>query len=106
MPPPRFVRCNSTSELRSVSVTSGNGEIVGAGCAARPGDGEASGAAAVAVSAGAGEEGGGDAPVATAGCGCICFTGYSRQSTSPITQRVTSLQAVRSLVFAARALHN
>src|SRR6516162_10200889 len=96
MPPPRFVKRNSTSELRNVSIfsaklgTDSAPCVVGSGVAS--GDGEVAriaGVAAGEVCPGAGVTG--------AGRGAICFARYISHTTSPTTQRATTIHAVRSI---------
>src|SRR5437588_11338216 len=96
MPPPRLVKRNSTSELRSVSTLSAKVGTGSLGCAAASGvasgDGEGARIAGVAV----GEVCPGDA-VTGAGLGAICFARYISHTTSPTTQRATTIHAVRSI---------
>src|SRR6516225_5105618 len=96
MPPPRLVKCNSKSELRSVSSFSAKVGTDSAPCGAVSGevsgDGESASIAGVAV----GEACPVDA-VMGAGLGAICFARYISHSTSPTTQRATTIHAVRSI---------
>src|SRR4030081_666867 len=104
MPPPRFVRRSSTSSFRSVSFFSANAGVAWA--------------AGVAAGAGAGEDetkGTGDALVpargagvgdnaAVAGCGRgDCLTIHHSHATSPATQSITAIHAVRSIKLGALA---
>src|SRR5215468_8470043 len=96
MPPPRFVKRNSTSELCKVATFSAKVGTDSAPCAV--GSGEASG-----------DGEGGRIPgvvvgkVCTgveatgAGLGAICFARYISHTTSPTTQRATTIHAVRSI---------
>jgi hypothetical protein len=96
MPPPRLVKRNSKSELRNVSTFSekiGTDSAPGdAGSGVASGEGEGSRTAGVAV---------GDvcpAVVVTgARLGAICFARYISHTTSPTTQRATTIHAVRSI---------
>src|SRR5262245_22688512 len=96
MPPPRFVKRNSTSELCKVATFSakvGTGSApCGAGSGVASGDGEGARIPSVAV----GEACPVDA-VKGAGLGVICFARYISHSTSPTTQRATTIHAVRSI---------
>src|SRR5215831_8030628 len=96
MPPPRFVKRNSTSELRNVSIFSSKLGTDSAPCGATSdvasGDGEVVRIAGVAV--------GEVCPVGAvtgAGRGAICFARYISHTTSPTTQRATTIHAVRSI---------
>src|SRR5262249_51147550 len=100
MPPPRLVKCNSTSALRSVSVrsTNGAGVALGAGvattadCAATVAAADAAGVALVPGTAGEGV-------VAAPGRGAACREVHICQAKSPSTQRVTAIHAVRSINY-------
>src|SRR5436190_24241975 len=95
MPPPRLVKRNSTSELRNVSTFSAKVRTDSAPCGAASGeasgDGEGARIAGVAVRE--------VCPVAVmgAGLGAICFARYISHTTSPTTQRATTIHAVRSI---------
>src|ERR1700746_2108130 len=95
MPPPRLVKRNSTSELRNVSTFSAKVGTDSAPCGAASGvasgDGEGARIAGVAI----GELCPG-AAVTGAGL-AICFARYISQTTSPTTQRATTIHAVRSI---------
>src|SRR5215472_9884518 len=96
MPPPRLVKRSSTSDVRNVSVFSAKLGTGSAACGAASGvttaDGEGAAIAGVAV----GEVCPG-AVVAGAGLGAICFARYISHTTSPTTQRATTIHAVRSI---------
>jgi len=96
MPPPRLVKRNSKSELRSVSTFSSKAGTDSAPCGAASGvasgDGEGARTAGVAV----GKVCPGVA-VTWAGLGAICFARYISHTTSPTTQRATTIHAVRSI---------
>src|ERR1700745_2305663 len=96
MPPPRFVKRNSASEVRSVSNFSAkvgtDSAPCGAACGVVTGEAEGARIAGVAV----GEVCPGDA-VTGAGLGAICFARYISHTTSPTTQRATTIHAVRSI---------
>src|SRR5262245_43850471 len=96
MPPPRLVKRNSTSELRNDSIFSSkigtDSEPCGAVSGVASGDGEGArtnGDAVGDVCPGAAAMG--------AGRGAICFARYTSHTTSPTTQRATTIQAVRSI---------
>src|SRR3954453_20074218 len=103
MPPPRFVRCNSTSELRSVSVCSTNSAGVAVGTTLAAGSACRGGVAAA-------DDDANGVPVAVAGAGegavtprgrCTdCRATQNSQPMKPRTQRVTAIQAVRSILIA------
>jgi hypothetical protein len=103
MPPPRFVRCNSTSLLRSVSIFSGKAGTVSATCGVGDGMGEASeagdalelGAAVVAV---------GDEELIDGRRGA-CLATHHSHATSPMTQSMTTIHAVRSIKSGAAVIH-
>src|SRR4029077_14737318 len=96
IPPPRLVKRNSKSELRSVSSFSAkvgtDSAPSGADSGAASGDGEGATIAGVVV-------GGGSLWVAVTGggLGAICFARYTSHTTSPIMQRGTTIHAVRSI---------
>src|SRR5262245_60467698 len=96
MPPPRLVKRNSTSELRNVSTFSvkvgTDSAPCGAGSAVASGDGEGARIPGVAVG-----EGCPGAAATGAGLGAICFARYISHTTSPTTQRATTIHAVRSI---------
>src|SRR6478736_3938796 len=98
MPPPRLVKRNSTSELRNVSTFSakvGPGSApCGAASGEASGDGEAARIAGVAVDEVCPGVG---VALMGAGLGAICFARYTSHTTSPITQRATTIHAVRSI---------
>src|SRR5216110_2772946 len=96
IPPPRFVRRSSTSELRSVSIFSGKPGVASAGFAGIAGAATAGGAEALPAVVGTGETCSDPAAIG-ARLGGVCFTRYSSHSTSPTTQRATAIQAVRSI---------
>ena len=89
IPPPRLVKCNSTSELPSVSVRSTNGRGVALGAAAGC---VATDPAGVALTPGTVGEG-----VATAGRGIACRELHICQAKRPSTHRMTATHAVRSI---------
>src|SRR4029077_12478687 len=96
MPPPRLVKRNSKSELRSVSTFSAKVGVDSVPCGAASGvasgDGEGPGIVGVAV--------GEVCPcvaVTGAGLGAICFARYISHTTRPTTQRATTIHAVRSI---------
>src|SRR5258708_7647908 len=96
MPPPRLVKRNSTSELRNVSTFSAKVGADSAPCGEASGeaigDGEGARIAGVVV----GEVCPG-AAVEGADLGAICFARYTSHTTSPTTQRATTIHAVRSI---------
>ena len=102
MPPPRLVKCNSKSELRSVSSFSAKVGTDSAPCGAASGvasgDGEGPRIAGVAVC-----EVCPCVAVTGAGLGAICFARYISHTTSPTTQRATTIHAVRSIKNHAEA---
>src|SRR5436305_7063315 len=105
IPPPRFVRRSSTSELRSVSIFSGK---LGAASAAFDGIAGAEttgGVEALPAAVGMGEICCGPG-VPGARLGGVCFTRYNSHRTSPTTERATAIQAVRSIKgHAEKAIH-
>ena len=96
IPPPRFVRRSSTSELRSVSIFSGKLGAASAAFAGIAGAATTGGVEALPAAVGMGEICCG-AAVTGARLGGVCFTRYSSHSTSPTTERATAIQAVRSI---------
>src|SRR4029077_13572633 len=96
MPPPRFVKRNSTSELRNVSTFSAkvgaDSEPCDVGSGVPSGEGEGARIAGVAV-----DKVCPGAAVTGAGLGAICFARYISHTTSPTTQRATTIHAVRSI---------
>src|SRR6476660_3700803 len=96
MPPPRLVKRNSKSELRSVSTFSAKVGTDSASCGAdsgeASGDGDGARIAGVAV-----DEVCPGVAVTRAGLGAICFARYTSHMTSPTTQRATTIHAVRSI---------
>ena len=96
MPPPRFVKRNSTSELCKLATFSAkvgtDSAPCGAGSGVASGDGEGARIPGVAV----GEVCAGVA-VTGPGLGAICFARYISHMTSPTTQRATTIHAVRSI---------
>src|SRR5436189_4199079 len=103
IPPPRFVRRSSTSELRSVSIFSGKLGAVSAALDGIAGAATTGGVEALPAPVGLGEICCG--AVATgARLGGVCFTRYSSHNTSPTTQRATAIQAVRSIKSHAEAI--
>src|SRR5213080_115890 len=102
IPPPRFVRRSSTSELRSVSIFSGKLGVASAAFAGIAGAATAGDAEALAEVVGTGETCSGPTAIG-ARLGGVCFAKYSSHSTSPTTQRATGIQAVRSIQGHAEA---
>src|SRR5262245_22961537 len=96
MPPPRLVKCNSTSELRNVSTLSAKvgADSVAWGAASGEASGEGEGARNAGVAVGEICPG---AAVTGADLGAICFARYISHTTSPTTQRATTIHAVRSI---------
>lgn len=96
IPPPRLVMRSSASLLRSSSVFSAN-DVVGCSIAgAGVEKGEAAGAAVAVTTAGDGC-GDGDGAPAAAGV-CIWRATHHCQANNPITQRMTTIHAVRSII--------
>src|SRR5439155_18342823 len=96
MPPPRFVRRSSTSELRRASTFSAKVGAVSTPCGTASGvasgDGDGTRTAGDVVG-----EACPDAAVTGAGLGAICFAKYNSQRRRPTTQRATTIHAVRSI---------
>src|SRR5215469_17884882 len=96
MPPPRFVKRNSTSELRNVSIFSAKAGTDSAPWGTDSGEarGDGEGARISGVTVG---EICPDTAVTGARLGPICFARYISHTTSPTTQRATTIHAVRSI---------
>src|SRR4029434_4199594 len=96
MPPPRLVKRNSTSEWRNVSTFSVKVGTDSAPCGAASGEasGDGEGARIALVAAG---EVCHVVAVTGAGLDAICFARYISHTTSPTTQRATTIHAVRSI---------
>lgn len=103
MPPPRFVRRSSTSALRNVSIFSGKLAIGSATRGVTAGTGETKGAGDALVPATDGDALG--EAVVIDGCGRVCFATHHCHKTRPITQRATTIHAVRSIKLRAAATH-
>ena len=103
IPPPRFVRWSSTSELRSVSIFSGKLGVVSAALDGISGAATTGGGEPLAAAVGTGEICCGAVGI-EARLGGVCFTRYSSHTTSPTTQRATAIQAVRSIKSHADAV--
>src|SRR5213076_1763083 len=97
MPPPRLVKRNSKSELRNVSTFSAKVGTDSAPCGAASGEASGDGEGARTAGVPVGEVRPGVA-VAGAGLGAICFARYISHTTSPTTQRATTIHAVRSII--------
>src|SRR6266513_328041 len=96
MPPPRLVKRNSTSELRNVSTFSAKVGTDSAPCAAASGEASGDGEGARIIGVAVGEVCPG-VEATGAGLGAICFARYTSHTTSPTTQRATTIHAVRSI---------
>src|SRR5215831_13688668 len=96
MPPPRFVKRNSTSELRNVSTFSAKVGTASAPCGAASGEASGDGEGARIAGVVVGKVCLGVA-VTGAGLGAICLARYISHTTSPTTQRATTIHAVRSI---------
>src|SRR5262245_52144890 len=96
MPPPRFVKRNSTSELRNVSIFSAKlgSDSAPSGAASGEASGCGEGAKIPGVAVG---EACPEVAMTGAGLGAICFARYISHTTSPTTQRATTIHAVRSI---------
>src|SRR5262249_37420803 len=96
MPPPRLVKRNSTSELRNISTFSSKVGTDSAACGAAPGEASGDGDSVRIAGVPVGEASPGVA-VTEAGLGAICFARYISHTTSPTTQKATTIHAVRSI---------
>src|SRR4030095_15501720 len=96
MPPPRLVKRNSTSELRNVSSFSAKDGTDSAPCGATSGEASGDGDGVKIAGVAAGEVCPGVA-VTGAGLGAICFARYISHTTSPTTQKATTIHAGRSI---------
>src|ERR1700736_598739 len=101
MPAPRFVRRNSTSAFRSVSIFSGKLGTAWATAGVAAGTGERNGAGDP-VALPSGSVGVGEATVVR-GRGGVCFATHNSHKTSPTTQSITTIHAVRSIKLPAAA---
>src|SRR5262245_19711218 len=96
MPPPRLVKRNSTSELRNISIFSAKLGTDSEPCGAASGEARGCGEGATIPGVADGEACPG-VELTVAGLGAICFARYISHTTSPTTQRATTIHAVRSI---------